>query len=99
MKGAEYDIKIFIRYLISLKHQQAYIDSHMGKVDYYEVCINIHILAMQALFVMEFLPKTKITKITIIFEIFSILSQFGKICFQISIYKGLIEPHCRAHVA
>ena len=50
-------------YLISLNHQQAYKDSRMGRVDYYKVCIiNISILAMQALFVMEFSPYTvKIT--------------------------------------
>ena len=37
-------------------------DSLVDKVDYYEVCANIDILAMQALFVMEFLPYTvKIT--------------------------------------
>ena len=34
------------------------IDSRVDKVDYYEVCANIDILATQALFVMEFSPYT-----------------------------------------
>ena len=34
------------------------IDSSVDKVDYYVVCANIDILAMQALFVMEFAPYT-----------------------------------------
>ena len=32
------------------------IDSYVDNVDYYEVCVNIDILAMQTLFVMEFSP-------------------------------------------
>ena len=34
------------------------IDSSVDKVDYYEVCANIDILATQALFVMEFSSYT-----------------------------------------
>ena len=34
------------------------IDSRVDKVDYYEICANIDIVATQALFVMEFLPCT-----------------------------------------
>ena len=76
-----------------MNHQQSHsylikispIDSLVGKVDYYEVCANIDIWATQALFAMKFSLYTVKMTYTIIFDLFSILFQFGKICLQISI--------------
>ena len=53
----------------------------MDKEDYYEIYANIDILATQeALFVMEVFPYTlKVTKITIVVELFSNFIPIGKI--------------------
>ena len=70
------------------------IDSRMDKVDYYVVCTNINILALQALFVMEFSPYTdKIAQITILFKWFSNLIPIWK-NLPSNLNKGFIEPPC-----
>ena len=70
------------------------IDSLVDKVDYYEVCANIDILATQTLFVMEFYPyKVKITLITLIFELFSNLIPRRK-NRPPNLNKGFIQPPC-----
>ena len=74
------------------------IDPRLDKVDYYEVCAGIDILAKQELFVMEFSPYTvKITQITMILELFSNLIPMRK-NQPPNLNKGFIEPPCICNV-